>query len=91
MNRTDIELWSGHHSRVLGPNIREELGYEVLKKETKKINQESKCRQHMGNYVERGHCEVYHKLELICIVVEPFTQIIENYLMPEEVTDGAEI
>jgi hypothetical protein len=34
-----------------------------------------------------GQCEIFKMLDKICIVVEPFEEIIEDYIVPGEVTD----
>jgi hypothetical protein len=44
----------------------------------------------LGNFIGSGQCEVFKKLHRICLVVEPYQQTIEDYIVAGEVTDDTE-
>ncbi len=54
MNRTDIELWSGMYSRLIGPNMRDMLDYELIHREVNRVGREIKCDKLLGNWLGEG-------------------------------------
>lgn len=56
MNRSDIELWAGPYSRLIGPDTREALNYTIIQEHTKKVTREIKCEHELGNFIGGGLC-----------------------------------